>query len=51
MHVPGVGESGVFPFTVDSRNHFAYICLGKHVGIDIIDLKKRQAVARVLVRM
>ena len=48
LHVPNVGESGVFPFTVDSRNHFAYVCLGRHVGVDIVDLKKGQAVGRVL---
>ena len=30
--IRGVGEVGVFPFTVDSRNRFAYVCLGQHVG-------------------
>jgi len=45
-HVPNVGESGVFPFTVDSRNRYAYVCLGKHVGFDVVDLKKG-AVAKV----
>ena len=44
----GVGESGVFPFTVDSRNRVAYICLGKHVGVDVLDLRKGETVARVL---
>src|SRR5262245_24783211 len=38
-HFDDVGESGVFPFTVDSRNHFAYVCLGKHVGFDRLDLE------------
>jgi outer membrane protein assembly factor BamB len=33
-----VGESGVFPYTVDSRNKFAYVCLGKHVGFDVVNL-------------
>ena len=35
----GVGESGVFPFTIDSGNRFAYVCLGKHVGFDIVNLQ------------
>jgi DNA-binding beta-propeller fold protein YncE len=39
LHVRDVGESGVFPFTVDSRNRFAYVCLGKHVGFDVVDLR------------
>ncbi len=34
-----VGESGVFPFTVDSRNRFAFVCLGLHVGFDVVDLQ------------
>lgn len=34
-----VGESGVFPFTVDSRNRFAYVCLGDHVGFDVVNLE------------
>ncbi len=49
-HVPNVGESGVFPFTVDSRNRFAYICLGKHVGFDMVDLKTGKVSHRVLAR-
>jgi len=44
----GVGESGVFPFTVDSRNRVAYICLGQHVGFDVVDLQHGQVVGRVL---
>ncbi|CAN5171381.1 hypothetical protein BH23VER1_BH23VER1_14520 [soil metagenome] len=43
-----VGESGVFPFTVDSRSEFAYVCLGKHVGVDIVDLKTGEVPYRVL---
>jgi len=39
LHVTDVGESGVFPFTIDSRNRYAYACLGKHVGFDVVDLK------------
>ena len=34
-----VGESGVFPYTIDSRNRFAYVCLGKHVGFDVVNLE------------
>src|SRR5438309_668827 len=47
-NIPGVGESGVFPFTVDSRNRHAYICLGKHVGFDVVDLRTGQVPHRVL---
>jgi DNA-binding beta-propeller fold protein YncE len=47
-NISGVGESGVFPFTVDSRNRYAYICLGKHIGFDVVDLKKGQPIHRVL---
>src|SRR4029453_18926208 len=34
-----VGVSGVFHFTIDSRNRFAYVCLGQHVGFDIVNLQ------------
>ena len=44
----GVGERGVFPFTVDSRNRFAYICLGQHVGFDVLDLRKGKMLHRVM---
>jgi len=33
-----VGESGVFPFTLDSANERAYVCLGNHVGFDVVNL-------------
>ncbi len=33
-----VGESGVFPYTLDSANTRAYVCLGKHVGFDVVNL-------------
>jgi hypothetical protein len=48
LQVPDVGESGVFPFTVDSRNRYAYVCLGKTVGFDVVDLQAGKAVHRVL---
>jgi len=44
----GVGERGVFPFTVDSRNRTAYICLGQHVGFDVLDLLKGRTLHRVM---
>ena len=34
-----VGEVGVFPFTVDSANKYAYVCHRQHVGFDILDLE------------
>lgn len=42
-----VGESGVFPYTVDRRQRYAYVCLGKHVGFDVVDLEQGKAVHRV----
>jgi hypothetical protein len=45
--IPNVGEFGVFPFTVDSRNRYAYVCLGKHVGFDVVDLKTGEGIHRV----
>lgn len=45
--VEDVGESGVFPFTVDSQNRRAFICLGKHVGFDVVDLEKGTVAGRV----
>jgi len=46
--IRGVGEFGVFPFTVDSRNRFAYVCLGKHVGFEVVDLRNGEIPHRVL---
>ena len=46
--IDGVGESGVFPFTVDSRNRYAYVCLGKHVGFDVVNLQTGEVPHRVL---
>ncbi len=42
-----VGESGVFPFTVDSRNRFAFVCLGQHVGFDVVNLQTGEVPHRV----
>ncbi|MEX2216849.1 MAG: hypothetical protein WD768_22240 [Phycisphaeraceae bacterium] len=43
-----VGERGVFPFTVTSNNEIAYVCLGGHVGVDVVDLKAGKVLHRVL---
>ena len=42
-----VGERGVFPFTVNSANSVAYVCLGNHVGFDIVDLKSGEVSDRI----
>lgn len=47
LQVPNVGESGVFPFTLDSQNRYAYVCLGKTVGFDVVDLKAGKVIHRV----
>ena len=46
--IPDVGESGVFPYTIDSRQRYAYVCLGKHVGFDVVDLEQGKAIHRVM---
>jgi outer membrane protein assembly factor BamB len=48
MQVKDVGEFGVFPYTVDSQNRYAYVCLGKTVGFDVVDLKAGKAIHRVI---
>jgi hypothetical protein len=47
-NIRNVGEIGVFPFTVDSRNRYAYVCLGKHVGFDVVNLETGEVPHRVL---
>lgn len=47
MQVQDVGERGVFPFTIDSRERYAYVCLGNHVGFDVVDLQEGEAIHRV----
>ena len=37
--IKDVGERGVFPYTINSKNTIAYVCLGNHVGFDVVDLK------------
>ncbi|MDB6004297.1 MAG: hypothetical protein JWR15_1284 [Prosthecobacter sp.] len=46
--IPDVGESGVFPYTIDRRQRHAYVCLGKHVGFDVVDLDQGKAIHRVM---
>lgn len=48
LQVKDVGESGVFPYTIDSRNRYAYVCLGKTVGFDVVDLRAGKVPYRVL---
>jgi DNA-binding beta-propeller fold protein YncE len=45
--IKDVGERGIFPYTVNSRNRIAYICLGNHVGFDVVDLETGKALHRV----
>ena len=42
-----VGESGVFPYTVNSANTRAYVCLGKHAGFDVVNLETGKVTHRV----
>jgi outer membrane protein assembly factor BamB len=46
--IPDVGERGVFPYTVTSDNATAFVCLGAHVGFDVVDLKSGRILHRVL---
>jgi DNA-binding beta-propeller fold protein YncE len=43
-----IGESGVFPFTVNGAQTRAYVCLGQTVGFDIADLTTGKVLTRVL---
>ncbi len=46
--VDPVGEAGVFPFTVDHANKYAYVCLGLHVGFDVVDIASGKVLHRVM---
>jgi len=48
QQVKDVGEYGIFPYTVNSANTIAYVCLGKTVGFDIVDLKAGKVLHRVI---
>ena len=43
-----IGESGVFPFTVNSRNSLAFVCLGNHIGVDIADVQSGKVLHRIM---
>src|SRR5205823_1055573 len=43
-----IGESGVFPFTVNGAGTRAYVCLGQTVGFDVADLTTGRLLTRVL---
>ena len=45
--IKDVGERGIFPYTMDSANRIAYVCLGDHVGFDVVDLEKGKVLHRV----
>ncbi len=45
--IKDVGERGVFPYTIDSRNRIGYVCLGDHVGFDVVNLEKGKVLHRV----
>ena len=48
QQIPEVGESGVFPYTIDRQQRYAFVCLGKHVGFDVVDLAAGKPIHRVL---
>jgi DNA-binding beta-propeller fold protein YncE len=45
--IKDVGERGIFPYTMDSRNRIGYVCLGNHVGFDVVDLQTGKILHRV----
>ena len=45
--IKDVGERGIFPYTINSNQTIAYVCLGNHVGFDVVDLEKGKALHRV----
>jgi len=46
--IPDVGEAGVFPFTINTAQTYAFVCLGKHVGFDVVDLAQGKVAHRVM---
>lgn len=48
QQVKDVGEFGIFPYTVNSANTIAYVCLGRTVGVDIVDLKAGKVLHRLI---
>ncbi|HJO03846.1 MAG TPA: hypothetical protein QGG47_07720 [Acidobacteriota bacterium] len=47
MQIPDVGEAAIFPFTINSAQTLAYICLFDHIGFDIVDLTTGKKIHRV----
>lgn len=47
QEIAPVGESGVFPYCIDSKNRWAFVCLGQHVGVDVVDLEAGAVTSRV----
>jgi DNA-binding beta-propeller fold protein YncE len=45
--IKDVGERGIFPYTMDSKNRIGYICLGNHVGFDVVNLQTGAVLHRV----
>ena len=45
--IENVGERGVFPYTMDSKEKYGYICLGNHVGFDAVNLQTGDILHRV----
>lgn len=45
--ITDVGERGIFPYTMDSRQEIGYICLGNHVGFDVVALQEGKVLHRV----
>lgn len=45
--IKDVGERGIFPYTMDSRNRIGYVCLGDHVGFDVVNLQTGKILHRV----
>ena len=48
MQIQEVGEAAIFPFTINSAQTIAYVCLFDHIGFDVVDLTTGQAIHRVL---
>lgn len=47
QQIKDVGERGIFPYTINSRQTIAYVCLGNHVGFDVVDLVEGKRLHRV----
>jgi outer membrane protein assembly factor BamB len=45
--IKDVGERGIFPYTMDRENRIGYICLGNHVGFDVVNLQTGKVLHRV----